>query len=241
MKKSNLVIIILSAVVVLLLIALGAALFLRGNEDTWLCAGGKWVKHGNPSKPMPTEPCGAEGSESASQSEALPGENNEPGPIGGQEDEHGCLIGAGYSWCEAKQKCLRVWEEECPLPAQTEEKGVIEGSLSYPSEFIPEMKICAEIPKSGEKICTTDQIKSGRFANGVGYRLEVPAGTYQVYATLSDAKKIGADSFENYRAYYSEFVTCGLSYGCPSHVPINVAVKAGETVSKIDPTDWYKN
>lgn len=34
--------------------------------------------------------------------------------IGGDKDDHGCLIGAGYSWCEAKSKCLRVWEEKCP-------------------------------------------------------------------------------------------------------------------------------
>jgi putative hemolysin len=33
--------------------------------------------------------------------------------IGGETDEHGCLIAAGYSWCEAKQKCLRTWEENC--------------------------------------------------------------------------------------------------------------------------------
>ena len=33
--------------------------------------------------------------------------------IGGDKDEGGCLIGAGYSWCPAKQKCLRVWEEAC--------------------------------------------------------------------------------------------------------------------------------
>lgn len=33
--------------------------------------------------------------------------------IGGDQDEHGCLIAAGYSWCESKQKCLRTWEEEC--------------------------------------------------------------------------------------------------------------------------------
>ena len=33
--------------------------------------------------------------------------------IGGDQDEHGCLIAAGYSWCEAKQKCLRVFEEDC--------------------------------------------------------------------------------------------------------------------------------
>jgi putative hemolysin len=33
--------------------------------------------------------------------------------IGGDKDEHGCLIAAGYSWCDAKQKCLRTWEENC--------------------------------------------------------------------------------------------------------------------------------
>jgi hypothetical protein len=33
--------------------------------------------------------------------------------IGGDKDSHGCLIAAGYSWCEDKQKCLRPWEENC--------------------------------------------------------------------------------------------------------------------------------
>jgi hypothetical protein len=42
--------------------------------------------------------------------------------IGGQKDEHGCLIGAGYSWCETKQKCLRIWEETCAGPQ--DEQGI---------------------------------------------------------------------------------------------------------------------
>lgn len=33
--------------------------------------------------------------------------------IGGDKDAGGCLIAAGYSWCEPKQKCLRIWEEKC--------------------------------------------------------------------------------------------------------------------------------
>lgn len=33
--------------------------------------------------------------------------------IGGDKDEGGCLIAAGYSYCEAKQKCIRPWEETC--------------------------------------------------------------------------------------------------------------------------------
>ncbi|HPA25866.1 MAG TPA: hypothetical protein PLK76_03860 [bacterium] len=40
---------------------------------------------------------------------------NQEQVIGGDKDEHGCLIAAGYSWCEAKQKCLRVFEEGCSL------------------------------------------------------------------------------------------------------------------------------
>jgi hypothetical protein len=33
--------------------------------------------------------------------------------VGGDKDEHGCIGSAGYSWCQKKQRCLRVWEESC--------------------------------------------------------------------------------------------------------------------------------
>ncbi len=33
--------------------------------------------------------------------------------VGGDRDIHGCIGSAGYSWCEVKNKCLRVWEEKC--------------------------------------------------------------------------------------------------------------------------------
>ena len=36
-----------------------------------------------------------------------------PEIIGGQRDEYGCLVSAGYSWCESSQKCMRLWEEGC--------------------------------------------------------------------------------------------------------------------------------
>lgn len=26
-------------------------------EDTWLCVNGKWIKHGNPTRPMPVIDC----------------------------------------------------------------------------------------------------------------------------------------------------------------------------------------
>lgn len=35
--------------------------------------------------------------------------------VGNDKDEHGCIGSAGYSWCEAKKKCLRLWEEGCEV------------------------------------------------------------------------------------------------------------------------------
>ena len=39
--------------VTVLVIAVGLILLLRGNEDTWICQNGNWVKHGHPSASMP--------------------------------------------------------------------------------------------------------------------------------------------------------------------------------------------
>ncbi|MFZ6035326.1 MAG: hypothetical protein ACOYUB_04255 [Patescibacteria group bacterium] len=37
----------------------------------------------------------------------------QPPLVGGDVDEHGCKASAGYSWCDAKRSCIRVWEEPC--------------------------------------------------------------------------------------------------------------------------------
>lgn len=49
--------------------------------------------------------------ESSQESDSVPVENNTM--LGGDRDEHGCIGSAGYTWCEPKEKCLRIWEEEC--------------------------------------------------------------------------------------------------------------------------------
>lgn len=40
-------------------------------------------------------------------------EGDEVNLLGGDKDKNGCIGSAGYSWCEAKDKCLREWEEKC--------------------------------------------------------------------------------------------------------------------------------
>lgn len=41
--------------------------------------------------------------------------------VGGDKDIHGCIGSAGYSWCEEKSKCVRVWEEGCKAAEMTKE------------------------------------------------------------------------------------------------------------------------
>ena len=60
-----------------LLFAIGAVIVvvrLRSLEDTWICKDGVWVKHGNPSGPMPTGSCkeGEKTNSKAGQEATLP-------------------------------------------------------------------------------------------------------------------------------------------------------------------------
>ncbi len=99
MKKTYL----LLAVALIIIIS---AIVLRFStpEDDWVCKAGQWQKHGNPSAPMPTTSCAGGQIE---------------GMVGNDRDEHGCIGSAGYTWCAAKEKCLRIWEENCEAGAST--------------------------------------------------------------------------------------------------------------------------
>lgn len=54
--------------------------------------------------------------------------------IGGQKDEYGCLIPAGYSWCAAKHKCLRTWEEDC-VKVQSDTKTYVNQQFGFELAF----------------------------------------------------------------------------------------------------------
>jgi len=36
-----------------------------------------------------------------------------PPPLGGDRDSYGCIMSAGYQWCETLNKCVRSWETPC--------------------------------------------------------------------------------------------------------------------------------
>lgn len=61
--------------------------------------------------------------------------------LGDDQDEHGCIASAGYSWCEAKEKCLRTWEEECPVDSSSLESEYLTLLKSVIIEKYPEIEI----------------------------------------------------------------------------------------------------
>ena len=132
-------------------------------------------------------------------------------------------------------------EEDEPVTQTPTNLGTITGQVTYPSEYIPDgMTICAENVTSGETLCTTEiemdtsgtNNPPGNTAPYYSYTLEIPAGNYYIYA-------YDADGDPEYKAYYSKFVTCGLSVECESHDIIIVTISNGDNLTGIDPGDWY--
>ena len=128
------------------------------------------------------------------------------------------------------------------FPAQSKvpapQTAIITGELSHPSDFdFPRMIVCAEAVNSKSIHCTDKRLqnrRSGKFT----YRLRVPEGSYYVFATIVNGDE-PVEDVRGYKAYYSEFVTCGLKVDCSSHDPVKVTVRAGQTLMGINPGDWY--
>lgn len=144
------------------------------------------------------------------------------------------------TWGPSTEESLDEDEEESEDESTTPEEdteipqtATISGSVSYPSEYIPDtMTVCAENAFTYEEYCSESLIEDDSYVYGYGYALTVPAGSYYVYAVVPDLDP-------EYKAYYDEYVTCGMSIECDSHLPIMVTVLAGQEATEVDPMDWY--
>lgn len=66
---------------------------------------------------------------------------NNPKNIGGQKDEHGCLIGAGYSFDEEVRACTRSWELD---ENQKKAAQIAVAPLSFPVTVVEVNKLDCE-------------------------------------------------------------------------------------------------
>jgi hypothetical protein len=117
--------------------------------------------------------------------------------------------------------------------------GTVTGKLSYPSSFIPPMRVVL-FSLTGGKAYFVDTAK-----NQNTYSLDVPVGTYYVvsYPHEGTPGTTGvADSYTlsggSSAGGYTQMVPCGLSADCTDHSLIPVTVEAGQTASA-NPGDWY--
>jgi len=117
--------------------------------------------------------------------------------------------------------------------------ATVTGKLSYPSEFLPPMRVVL-FSLTDKKAYFVDTAKGqGQFS------LNVPAGTYYLvsYPHEGTAGNTGqVDSYTlgggPYAGGYTQMVPCGLSAGCEDHTLLPVTVTDGQTVNA-DPGDWY--
>ena len=152
-------------------------------------------------------------------------------------------VGA-YTWyrVEFPRSKARGWVrgDLIRLKSSLGDRGIIQGELIYPSGFMPGQKICAENIGSGKVFCTETGGGETRYA------LEVDSGRYHVYAqACNQASENGVVCRDGYfwkKAFYNEYVRCGLNAQCArtsSRNPIVVRIDAGKVVNGINPQDWY--
>lgn len=51
------ILVVLTSIAVIICVGLVVRFVFGGEEDTWICNRGSWVKHGRPNAAMPTTPC----------------------------------------------------------------------------------------------------------------------------------------------------------------------------------------
>ena len=117
-----------------------------------------------------------------------------------------------------------------PVPATltpaspSTEAGSISGKLSYPSEFIPPLRVVAfNIFDQSYRYVDTNQNQSTYQISGLA------PGKYHVVAYAGGSLAGG----------YTPAVACGLSVDCTDHSLSDVVVFAGADTPNIDPADWY--
>ena len=108
--------------------------------------------------------------------------------------------------------------------------GNISGSLMYPSEGIPALRIVAFQVGSNAFYFVDTAVGESTYM-----MKELPAGTYHVVAYVKQDGGFPGGAAGG----YSQMVPCGLKFGCDDHTLIDVIVTAGNTTTGIDPNDFY--
>jgi len=118
--------------------------------------------------------------------------------------------------------------------------GTVSGNIMYPSSGIPtKIKVFAEDTKTAKTYEATVSFVTGTstdMAASATYSVSVPAGTYYIYGTLTD---FNDQNGTPWKAYYNQFVICGMAASCKDATKVVVTVAAAGKVENITIGDWY--
>lgn len=119
--------------------------------------------------------------------------------------------------------------------------GKIAGKLTYPGEGIPPDLVLCVKTAGGNPVtfCSNTRASLLRENNIVFkvrtraavFEISLPTGSFYLYATVPEMGSM--------KAYYNEFVKCGMSVDCKSKRLIAVKVRPGQTTRGITVGDWY--
>ncbi|MDQ2936930.1 MAG: hypothetical protein M3R67_05415 [Acidobacteriota bacterium] len=114
-----------------------------------------------------------------------------------------------------------------PQMAQTvSTPGAITGTLNYPSDYVPAMRVYALATDGSRHYTTRTRANQSRFTIS-----NMLPGKYYVVAYTDEAPGLAGG--------WSKAVPCGLKNTCRDHALIPVSVTSGETTSGIKVADWY--
>ncbi|MEJ5224713.1 MAG: hypothetical protein WHV44_09680 [Anaerolineales bacterium] len=117
---------------------------------------------------------------------------------------------------------------EAPVSSST---GSISGSLGYPSDVIPPLRVVAYRLGTEEYYYVQTRLEQST------YQIDnLPPGTYHVIAYVNDPQ---GQFMPGMAGGYTAAVPCGLLAECTDHSLLEVVVNAGAVTSNINPTDWY--
>ena len=158
---------------------------------------------------------------------------------------HGFTIAGGYTYSSTSDHRLKNfviepgasvsgidicdwYGDQGTIPRPKDENfGKITGSLSYPSEAIPPLRIVAT------DIYTNAHYWVDTVTNQQSYEISglAPGGTFTVVAYAKNGNLAGG---------YTKYAKCGLLPSCTEdHTLIALYVSPGETLQNINPADWY--
>lgn len=122
------------------------------------------------------------------------------------------------------------------------QSGKITGNLTYPGDGIPrDMVLCVKVASlyAEPVYCSnnkTARLREGKIAFRLNYRaasyeVSLPGGSYNLYAMTGE--------MPGHKAYYDEFVKCGMNINCKSKKPILVKVRPGQIIRGITVGDFW--